>query len=176
MLRFRRDGDRVERIEMIPLAFERVRPWHRPLTLALSAALAAFTALAIVVGFFARRSSRLPESRGQAAARRVQLAAAALWLTAVVVFALWITGIMGDPTPLFSDWPGPLLLTASSAALAASVLTLLGFPLLAAVWRRTADAPSWSRWRKARYTAALAIFAAFAVVLGAWSALEPWAA
>jgi hypothetical protein len=175
MLRFHSDGGRAERIEMIPLAFERVRPWHRPLTLSLSAALAAFTALAIVVGFFVRLSSRLPESRGQAVARRVQLAAAALWLTAVAAFALWIAGIMGDATPLFSDWPGPLLLTASSAALAASVSTLLGIPLLAAVWRRTADSTCWSPWRKVRYTAALAIFAAFALVLGAWGALAPWA-
>jgi hypothetical protein len=176
MLRFERDGDRAERFVMLPIAFERVGLVYRPLVLALAAAVAVFTALAIVVGFFVRLTRPLEESRGQTSARRVQLAAAALWLTAVVAFALWITGIMGDATPLFSDWPGPLLRTASSAALAASVLTLLlGIPLLAPVWRRTADATSWSRWRKARYTAALAIFAAFAVVLGAWGALEPWA-
>jgi CubicO group peptidase (beta-lactamase class C family) len=175
MLRFEGNGDRVERIEAMPFALERVGPVHRPLTLAITAALAVFTAVAVVVGFFVRLSRTLAESRAQAIARRVQLATAVSWLISVAAFALWITSISSDLTAVFRDWPGPLLLTASSAALAASVLTGVGVPLLLAVWRSTPDATGWSAWRKSRYTAALAIFAAFAIVLGAWGALAPWA-
>jgi hypothetical protein len=175
MLRFERDGDRAVRFVAMPVAFERVAMPHRPLTLALTAGAAILTAFAIVVGSFVRLSRTLTESPGQKAARRVQLAAAVLWLIAAAAFAIWIAGISADATPLFRDWPGPLLLAASSAALAASVLTLLGIPLLVAVWRHRPGSEDWSAWRKGRYTAALAIFGAFALVLLAWGALEPWA-
>jgi len=50
--------------------------------------------------------------------------------------------------------------------------------LLPAVWRGAVDggrqALGWSGWRKTRYTVALLTFAALAIVLGAWGALEPW--
>jgi len=176
MLRFERDGDRVVRAFAMPTTFERVGLLRRPITLASTAGLAVFTALAIVIGFFVRVSrERLAETRGQAFARRVQLAAAVLWLVGVVTFALWITGLLADVSGIFRDWPGPLLRTASSTALAASALTLVGALLLRAVWRVSADARGWTGWRKLRYTLALAIFVAFGVLLGAWGALEPWA-
>jgi hypothetical protein len=173
MVRFERDDDRVERVVAMPVAFERVGLLYRPLTLLSAAGLTAFTSLAIVIGFFARLSHEtIPESRGQNLARRSQLAAAAVWLVGIVTFALWITGLMADLAGVFRHWPGPLLSTASAAGLLASALTLLGALLLPAVWR---DASDWTAWRKGRYTLALAIFAAFAVLLGAWGALEPWA-
>ena len=76
---------------------------------------------------------------------------------------------------VFRKWPGALLTTASSAALTASALTLLGALLLPAVWRGAPDSPRWTTWHQSRYTAAVVIFAAFAVLLVAWGALEPWA-
>jgi hypothetical protein len=70
------------------------------------------------------------------------------------------------------------MLAASSAALAASALTLASALLVPAVWRGALDGArataGWSTWRKLRYTLALVIFAAFAIVLGAWGALAPW--
>ena len=177
MLWFERDGERVVRAFAMPTTFDRVGMLHRPAALAIAAVLAASAALAIFIGSFVRLArKRTAESRGQTLARRVQLAAAVLWLVAIATFALWITGLLADITGVFRDWPGPLLSTASFAALAASGLTLLGVLLLPAVWRNPRDARGWTAWRKGRYTLALTIFAVFGVLLGAWGALEPWAA
>jgi hypothetical protein len=175
MLRFERDGDRVARVVAMPIAFERAEGFYRPPLLALAAGLTLFAALAIVIGFFARWRRQLAESNGQKLARRVQLGAAVLWLVGIGTFALWITGLMADLTGVFRQWPGALLTTASSAALTASALTLLGVVLLPAVWRSTPGSPAWPISRKGRYTAAVAIFAAFGVLLGVWGALQPWA-
>jgi hypothetical protein len=117
----------------------------------------------------------MAESDGQRVARRAQTAAAVLWLVGVATFALWITGLMADLTGVFRNWPGALLTTASSAALTASVLTLCGALLLPAVWRASPDSRDWTIWRRGRYTATVAIFAAFGILLGAWGALAPWA-
>jgi hypothetical protein len=58
------------------------------------------------------------------------------------------------------------------------VLTLASALFLPAVWRGALDgarpAAGWSAWRKTRYTLAFLIFAALAIVLGAWGALAPW--
>ena len=176
MLRFEREGDRVVRAFAMPTTFERVGLLLRPTTLVLAAGLTVFTALAIVVGFFLRLArKKIPESRSQRLARRVQLAAAVASLIGVATFVLWIIGVIADLTTVFRDWPGPLLQTASTAVLAASALTLVGALLLPAVWRNQPDARGWTVWRKGRYTLALTIFAAFGVLLGAWGALEPWA-
>lgn len=175
MLRFERDGERVERVVSMPIAFERVGLLHRPTILVLTAALAAFTAAAIVVGAFLRLRRPPAENGAQKLARRAQLGAAVLWLFAVVLFALWISGVMADVTRVFSDWPGALLATSSWSALLATAVTVLGALLVPAVWRNALDAPSWTLGRKCRYTAAVIIFASFGAVLGAWGALEPWA-
>ena len=173
LLRFERDGDRVARVVAMPVAFERVGPLRRPQMLALAAGLAVFTAVAIVIGFFVRLSRELSETRGQKLARRAQLVCAVLWLVSTAAFALWLPGLLADVTAVFRDWPGPLLATTSYAALAATLLTFVGVPFLPAVWRN--PRAGWSIWRRTRYTAALSIFAAFSILLGAWGALEPWA-
>jgi hypothetical protein len=54
-------------------------------------------------------------------------------------------------------------------------LTLVCALLLPAAWRGSPGLPGWTIWRKARYTTAVAIFAAFGILLGVWGALEPWA-
>jgi hypothetical protein len=71
-------------------------------------------------------------------------------------------------------WPTPAILAASTAALAASVLTLAGVPLLPSVWRAEPQAAGWSTARKARYTVTLAVFAALGLLLAPWGALAPW--
>lgn len=175
MLLFEGDGERVERIVSMPVAFERVALIHRPALLLLAAGLALFTAAAVVTGAFLRLRRPPPEHGRQKLARRVQLGAAVLWLVAIASFAIWIAGIIADVTRVFSDWPGALLVTSSFAALAATAVSVLGAVLLPAVWRNPLQTPSWTRWRKGRYTAAVVIFAVFGAVLGAWGALEPWA-
>ncbi len=174
-LRFERDGGRVERVITMPVAFERAGPLHRPITITLAAGLALFAAAAIVFGSFLRLRRPLAESNGQRLARRAQLATAVLWLLGIATFAVWIGGLIGDLTGVFRNWPGPLLATASFGALAASALTLFCALLLPSVWRGAPGLPGWTRWRKARYTTSVAIFAAFGILLGVWGALEPWA-
>ena len=46
--------------------------------------------------------------------------------------------------------------------------------LLPVAWRGGRRLDSWTVGRKMRFTATTLIFTAFAVLLGAWGALEPW--
>jgi CubicO group peptidase (beta-lactamase class C family) len=176
-LRFERDGERATRIAVIPIAFERETPLYRRTTLFFLAVLAMLAAVGVALGGFSRLAHKPAASGGQRLAGRVQLAAAWLWLASCGAFAVF--GVRAaDAVNIVYAWPGAALLAASSAALAASALTLVSALFLPAVWRGALDgarpAAGWSTWRKLRYTLAFAIFAAFAIVLGAWGALAPW--
>jgi len=107
----------------------------------------------------------------------VQLACAWAWLASFAAFAAFVARA-SDVVNIVYTWPGVPMLAASSAALLASVLTLASALFLPAVWRTAIDgarpAAGWSAWRKTRYTLAFLIFAALAIVLGAWGALAPW--
>ena len=176
-IRFERDGERAVRIAIVPIAFERTTGLYDRSTLALCAGLALLSAIGIAIGGFLRLASRPPAGAGQRLAGRVQLACAWLWLASVAGFAAFAARA-ADSVNVVYYWPGVPMLIASSAALAASVLTLASALFLPVVWRGALDgarpAAGWSSWRKARYTLAFLFFAAFAVVLGAWGALAPW--
>jgi CubicO group peptidase (beta-lactamase class C family) len=176
-VRFERDGSRATRIAVVPIAFERVTPLYSRNTLALLAVLALLTSAGVALGGFSRLAHKPAASAGQRRAGRVQLAAAWLWLASCAAFAAF-GARAADATNIVYSWPGVPILVASSAALAASALTLVSALFLPAVWRGALDgaraAAGWSVWRKARFTLALVIFAAFAIVLGAWGALAPW--
>jgi hypothetical protein len=176
-IHFERDGGRAVRIAIVPIALERTTGLYDRSTLMLCAGLALLSALGIAIGGFLRLASRPAASAGQRLAGRVQLACAWLWLASVAGFAAFAARA-ADTVNVVYHWPGAPMLVASSAALAASVLTLASALFLPAVWRGALDgarsAAGWSAWRKTRYTLALLLFAAFAVVLGAWGALEPW--
>jgi len=174
---FERDGERANRITMVPIAFERVTPLYSRAALLYSAALALLAAVGVALGGFSRLAHKPPASPGQRLAGRVQLAAAWLWIASCVALAVFAARA-ADAVNVLYVWPGIPMLAASSAALAASALTLVSALFLPAVWRGALDgarpAPGWSAWRKLRFTLALLIFAAFAIVLGAWGALAPW--
>jgi hypothetical protein len=174
LIRFERDGERAARITLPSVAFERVEPLYRRSTLLLATVLALFTAAAIVVGACLRIGRKLPASSAQRLAGRVQLAAALAWWIAAGSFLAWAVSA-ADVVNIFYSWPGPLVIGASTAALAAAVMTFVSLLFLPAVWRGSLDGGSWPVWRKVRFTVALAAFAGFAVVLGAWGALQPWA-
>jgi hypothetical protein len=107
----------------------------------------------------------------------VQFACAWLWLASFANLGAFVARATDSATVVY-DWPAVPILIASSAALAASMLTFVGALFLPAVWRGALagaqPAAGWSAWRKTRYTLALLIFAALAIVLGAWGALAPW--
>ena len=176
-IHFEREGDRAVRIAIVPIAFERTTGLYDRSTLMLCAGLVLLSAIGIAIGGFLRLASRPAASAGQRLAGRVQLACAWLWLASVAGFVAFAARA-ADSVNVVYNWPGVPMRVASSAALAASVLTLASALFLPAVWRGAVDgarsAAGWSAWRKTRYTLALLIFAAFAVVLGAWGALAPW--
>jgi hypothetical protein len=104
----------------------------------------------------------------------VQTTQAVLWILAAFTAGIWI-GRSGDIAAIFFDWPGGWLLTASSCALVASVLSVANLVLLPLVWRGGRRVDSWTLGRKLRFTATALIFAAFSLVLALWGAIYPWA-
>ena len=175
--RFERDGERASRIALIPIAFERVPPLYSRNFFFLLAGLVLLASAGAALGGLSRLAHRPAASAGQRLAGRVQLAAAWLWLASFAGFAAF-GARAADVVNIIYIWPGVPILAASSAALGASALTLLGALFLPAVWRGALagarPVAGWSTWRKLRYTLALLIFAAFAIMLGAWGALAPW--
>ena len=176
-IHFEREGERAIRIAVVPIAFERTTRLYDRSTLTLCASLALLSALGIAIGGFLRLASKPVASAGQRLAGRVQLACAWLWLASVAGFVAFVVRAADSVNVIYS-WPSLPMLVASSAALAASALTLGSALFLPAVWRGALDgarsAAGWSGWRKTRYTFAFLFFAALAVVLGAWGALAPW--
>jgi hypothetical protein len=116
----------------------------------------------------------LPSTRPQRLTAGATLGAAFLWLTSIALLVIWATGA-SDIANVLYDWPAPLVIAASLAALLASIATAAAAIPLPLVWRRSGSDSAWSLWRKARATITVLVFAAFAALLAAWGALQPWA-
>ena len=171
---FDRDGDGpAQRIRHVAVTLDRVGPLYQPPTILLLALLTALASAATIAGAFLRAGRRLPATRAQRAAAAATIAASVLWLASIGSLGAWATGA-SDIASVIYDWPAPLVIAASAAALLASVATAVAVVLLAPVWRRSASGAGWPAWRKARTSVVVLIFAAFAVVLGLWGALQPW--
>ena len=152
---------------------ERVDPLHRPALLAGVAGLAGAAALLALAGLFVRDAREHRQGARELAASRVQSLTSLLWLCALGAFTVWaLTGAAEGR--LQRDWPNPWLVGASSAALAAALLTVVQLIQLFGVWRGDRRLQGWSGWRKLRHTATVLAFAAFSFVLLGWGALEPW--
>jgi CubicO group peptidase (beta-lactamase class C family) len=172
-LRFERDGARVARIALVPIAFERVGALMSRSTLGLVAVLTLVTSIGIVIGALIRRGRHLPASSGQRTAGLLQLVTALLWLATFAGAVLVLAGA-GNAETLVYYWPPPALVLASGLALAATALTFAGVTYLPAVWLGPARDSAWGVGRRVRYTVALAVFAALGVLLALWDALAPW--
>ncbi|MBV9510654.1 MAG: beta-lactamase family protein, partial [Caulobacteraceae bacterium] len=153
--------------------YDRVGPLHRPGVLAALAALVAVASAATLFGAFARDRRESRQTPAQARASLMQTTIAVLWLLCIAAFAGWAIQAR-DAAVLMFDWPGPLLLIASACAFVAAVLTVLTLIAGPAVWRGGRRLDSWNAWRKLRFTFTSLAFAAFAVALSTWGALEPW--
>jgi hypothetical protein len=156
------------------VTYERVSGWKSPATLGLLAGVTATAAVLTLLGLAFRNRRDLRESAMQARASIVQNIQAALWLTALVLFALFLGHAASDLAWLMYGWPNGLLILASACALVAAVLTLLSLVALPAVWSGGRRVDSWSYLRKFSFTVTVAIYAAFSVMLGLWGALTPW--
>ena len=167
---FERRDDRLT-LAMVALAAERLGPLESPSALIFTVALAALAAIAVVVGRLARVGRKLPGTRAQARAGRLQVGTSALWLASFASLAVAAVGAASDPSPLIYDWPTPSILAFSTLALLASLGTVGLLALLPAVWT---GAGGWSRWRNGRFTLAAVLFAACAALLLTSGALQPW--
>lgn len=153
--------------------YERAPFWARPITLAVLAALTGLAAAATLGGVVLRNRREHRETSIQSRASLMQNTQAALWLTALALFAIWASKT-GDIAKVMYGWPGASLVIASACALVAAGLTLVTLVFLPAIWRGGRRVDSWSPLRKAAYSVTVLIYVAFAVVLGLWGALSPW--
>ena len=154
------------------LAYERVGWWQTPAAFFLGGLLVLAASVGTLAGFLAKPTAPGSASPWQARSRVLGLVVAALWIVALGALALWAPGAAsgGD-----AGWPGAGLLTASWAALTAS----LGAALLAALaplalTKGTSAEPRWSVAAKLRHLVSVTIYLAFAALLLSWGALAPW--
>jgi hypothetical protein len=154
--------------------YERVSDGQTPSRLGWLAALTVAAALATLLGLIVRSRREARQSGIQARASLVQNIQAGLWLAAIGMFAMFVSSATADVAPVMYGWPSPTIVLASACALVASALTLLTVAALPAVWSGGRRVDSWTYLRKAAFTLTVAIYLAFAVMLGSWGALSPW--
>ena len=142
-------------------------------TLVTGAGLTASAAVATLLGLLVRNRRELRQNQTQARASLVQAMQAGLWIAAFVLFALWSLGA-GDAQALMYNWPGALVVTASTCALVAASLTLLTIIAIPAIWQGGRRVESWTAGRKFLFTSTVLIYMVFSVLLALNGALAPW--
>ncbi|MEO8779864.1 MAG: serine hydrolase domain-containing protein [Rhodanobacter sp.] len=151
-------------------SFDRVGLIYQRRTLLLIALLASAAAAITLIGPAIRFRRALPATRMQSVLNGAQLLAAGAWLIAAGAGIVFISG--ANEAHLVFDWPSAPMLTASFAALSASLLSIGILIALPFAWM--AD-EGWGLWRKLRFSVASLLFCALGVQLGFWGFLEPWA-
>lgn len=130
-------------------------------------ALAALSAAGVLFGLWQRR--RAAEAVPAIYAARWLGLAAAAWLVFALLFGLSVAQLGDEAVAIFHYPSGLLRLTLWLAPL----VLLLSLGQLLQL-KRAWTAPDWSRWRKLRHTAAVAVFLLAAAALWQWNALG-WA-
>lgn len=138
------------------------------------AVLAAIAALATLAGLLMRDRKDHRETPMQRRASLMQTTQAILWLLAMGALAIW-AGKADDVAAIFFDWPGGWMLTASSCALVAAILSAVTLILLPFIWRGGRRVESWTVGRKLRFTVTTLIYVGLSLVLAFRGALVPWA-
>ncbi|MFA7264637.1 MAG: serine hydrolase domain-containing protein [Caulobacter sp.] len=138
------------------------------------ALLAAIAAFATLLGLLMRDRKEHRETPMQRRASLMQTTQAILWLLAMGALGLW-AGKAGDIAAIFFDWPGGWMLTASSCALVAAILSAVTLVLLPFIWRGGRRVESWTVGRKLRFTATTLVYVGLSLVLLTRGALVPWA-
>ena len=155
------------------MVYERTPFLSRRGLLAILASATAIAALAALMGLGFRDRRDFRQTSIQARADGAQISASILWLTALACFGFFDLSA-SDPAALVADWPSAWLLIASACALVATLVTVLVLGLLPVAWRGGRRLDSWTTGRKFSFTATVAVYATFSVVLALWGALEPW--
>lgn len=152
---------------------QRAAFWQQPTFMISLTLLTAIAAVATLFGSALRNRRELRQNTIQARAGLIQNIQAGLWLAAIVLFGVWSAGA-GDAQAVMYGWPGPLLITASTTALVASVLSLFTIAALPAVWQGGRRVDSWTVLRKLFFTSTVLVYSGFSVMLAMAGALEPW--
>jgi CubicO group peptidase (beta-lactamase class C family) len=155
-------------------AYERQSALGGPVTLSLLGNLVLLASLLAIGGAVLRLRRHARASGAQTRSGALELVASALWIVTAAGFAGWAISA-SDATNILYGWPGPWLLTASTAALLASLLSLVLVFLLIPAWRSDTR-HGWTLGRRIRHTITVALFIANAALLASWGALEPWSA
>ena len=153
--------------------FERTGFWNRPTNLLILAGLTALSAAATLGGVLLRNRREFRETGIQNQASLIQNIQAALWLTSMVLFLVWVSKT-SDLANVMYGWPGPSLVIASACAFVAALMTAGTLLIVPAVWRGGRRVDSWTQAHKAGFTFTVLLYTAFSVVLGLWGALAPW--
>lgn len=138
------------------------------------AVLALIAALATLGGVIMRDRKDHRETPMQQRANLMQTTQAVLWILAMGALAIWADKAR-DVAEIFFDWPGGWMLTASSCALVAALLSVVTLVLLPFIWRGGRRVESWTVGRKLRFTATTLIYVGLSLVLLTRGALVPWA-
>ena len=153
--------------------FERIPFWSRPGVLASAAAAAGFAALATLGVALFRNRRDFRQTHIQARAGLFQGLQSILWLLSMGLALAW--GLTATEGKVIFDWPGLLPLAASACALVASLLSLLTLGMAPLVLRSGRRLDSWTPVRRAGFVATSLASLIFAVLLGLWGGLAPWA-
>ncbi|MDP3855356.1 serine hydrolase [Phenylobacterium sp.] len=153
--------------------FQRAGFWKQPSTATFLAVFTGIAAAATLAGVLLRNRREFRETSIQSRASLIQNIQAALWLTMLILFGLWLSRT-GDLANVMYGWPGPLLFIASACAMVAAALTLATLLLLPAIWRGGRRVDSWTPLRKLAFSVTVLLYSAFAVVLWFWGVLSPW--
>jgi CubicO group peptidase (beta-lactamase class C family) len=148
--------------------FERTGPLDAPQLLQVLMGLTAAGALLTLLGLAYRPRAAAAGPR-QRLAGRVEIATALLWLGSIGALLAYVAGA-ADQWNIVFGWPSPVLITASSLALAASLATLGDAVLAPLAWREA----GWSWRRKTAFTVTALVGLALAGVLLRWGFLAPW--
>jgi CubicO group peptidase (beta-lactamase class C family) len=143
--------------------------WQSSNILLIPVALAMMAAIASLVGACVRFGRKLPASGAQRFSGAAEIVVSGLVLASATFLALWIAA-SEDEAAIAFDWPGPLMSSASWAALIAALGSVALLALLPIAWR---GRDGWSLWRKLRHSGAVVSFVALGAVLFAWGALSP---
>lgn len=153
--------------------FERTGFWNQPAKLLILSGLTALAAAGTLGGVLLRNRREFRETGIQSQASLIQNIQAALWLTSMVLFLIWVSKT-SDLANVMYGWPGPTLVIASASAFVAALMTAGTLLIVPAVWRGGRRVDSWTQARKAGFTFTVLLYTAFSVVLGLWGALAPW--
>ncbi|MBX3479842.1 MAG: serine hydrolase [Caulobacter sp.] len=136
--------------------------------------IAALAAVTTIVGAVLRLRLHLRQTPVQARASLIQTIQSVLWLIAFISFGLWFTKT-GDVARVFFDWPGGLLLTASSCAFVAAILSVVVLGFTPFVWQGGRRVDSFTQGRKLRFTFTALVYLLLSIFLAFSGAIFPWA-